>query len=146
MRLGARAGATELGVTMYETDAGGAVSPYHAHHANEELLVVLSGRPRLRTPDGSRRLEAGDVVVFPRGPEGAHRISNPDGPTARVLVCSTMRFPELAEYPDTGTQLAMTGPGEGKTFPAGSDVPFLDSVMSAMKAGAEREEDPTPEG
>lgn len=141
MRLGPRTGATELGVTMYEMDAGGAVSPYHAHHANEELLLVLSGRPWLRTPDGARPLEAGDVVAFPRGLAGAHRISNPDGPAARVLILSTMRVPEIAEYPDTGTLLAMTGPAEGKTFPTGSDVPWGDAVMSAMHAGAEREED-----
>lgn len=82
------------------------------------------------------------VVAFPGGPEGAHRISNPDGSTARVLVFSTMRFPEIAEYLDTGTLLAMTGPAEGKTFPAGTDAPFLDSVLSAMKAGAERDHDP----
>ncbi len=109
MRLGSRAGAAEIGVTLYEIDAGGAVSPYHAHHANEELLLVLDGQPQLRTPDGSRRLQPGDTVAFPRGPLGAHRISNPGGPPARVLVFSTMNLPEVAEYPDTGTLLTKTG-------------------------------------
>ncbi len=72
MRLGSRAGAAELGVTLYEIDPGGAVSPYHAHHANEELLLVLDGRPQLRTPDG---------------------------PPARVLVFSTMNLPRGGRVP-----------------------------------------------
>ena len=50
MRIGQRAGARELGATLYEIEPGGAISPYHAHHGNEELLLVLAGRPRLRTP------------------------------------------------------------------------------------------------
>src|SRR3954452_8351898 len=76
MRAGARAGARELGASLYEIDPGGAVSPYHLHHANEELLLGVAGRPLLRTPAGTRRLEPGAVVAFPPGPEGAHRISN----------------------------------------------------------------------
>lgn len=120
-------------------DPGGAVSPYHAHHANEELLLVLTGRPRLRTPDGTRRLGAGDVVAFPRGHAGAHRVSNPGEEPARVLIFSTMNFPEVAEHLDTGTLLAMTAPAEGKAFPAGTDVPFLESVMRAMRAADEHE-------
>lgn len=86
MRLGSRAGATELGVTLYEIDPGGAVSPYHTHHANEELLLVLDGRPQLRTPDGSRRLQPGDTVAFPRGPLGAHGSATP---TVRPHACSS---------------------------------------------------------
>lgn len=139
MQVGSRAGAAELGVTLYELDPGGAVSPYHSHHANEELLVVLSGEPALRTPEGTRRLEPGDVVGFPRGPEGAHRISNPGEQPARVVVHSTMHLPDVAEYPDTGAVLAMTGPAEGRTFPAGADVPPLECVTRAMEAAAERE-------
>jgi len=45
MGLGPRAGMRELGATLNELEEGGAVSPYHLHHANEELLVVLSGAP-----------------------------------------------------------------------------------------------------
>jgi uncharacterized cupin superfamily protein len=138
MRVAHRAGAQELGATLYEIDPGGAVSPYHAHHGNEELLIVLRGTPQLRTPDGDRTLEAGAVVAFPRGPAGAHRIANAAGAAepARVLLVSTMRFPEIAEYPDDGTWLAATGPQAGKAFPGGTDVAFMDAVVRAMEADA----------
>ena len=114
MRLGARAGGKELGVSLYEIDPGGAVSPYHQHHGNEEMLVVVAGSPRLRTPEGIRRLQPGDVVAFPRGPQGAHRVSNPGPEPTRVLLFSTMNFPEVAEHVDTGTMLAMTGPARAR--------------------------------
>jgi uncharacterized cupin superfamily protein len=141
MRLGPRAGASQLGVTLYEVDPGGAVSPFHVHHANEELLLVLSGNPALRTPAGIRHLECGDLVAFPRGPVGAHRIFNPSEQAVRVLVFSTMHWPEIAEYPDTGATLAMTSPGEGQVFPADADEPRAEAVTRAMDAAREHEED-----
>lgn len=139
MRLGARVGASELGVTLYELDPGGAVSPYHVHQANEELLLVLSGHPALRTPDGIRHLECGDLVAFPRGPVGAHRIFNPSEEAVRVLMFSTLRWPEIAAYPDTGATLAMTGPGEGQVFPADTDEPRAQAVTRAMDVAREHE-------
>ncbi len=54
-----------------------------------------------------------------------------------MLIVSTMRFPEVAEHVDTGTILAMTGPQEGKSFPAGTDVPFMETVLRAMDAAAQ---------
>ncbi|MGI8593269.1 MAG: cupin domain-containing protein [Solirubrobacteraceae bacterium] len=139
-RVGAHAGARELGATLYEIAPGGAVSPYHLHHANEELLIVLAGRPRLRTPEGVTTLDPGTVVAFPPGPDGAHRISNAGPDPARVLVCSTMRRPEVAEHLDTGTWLAMTGVADGKVFPGGADVSIAEVMQSAMAAGAAQDD------
>ncbi len=138
MRAGHRAGARELGASLYELEAGGAVSPYHVHHANEELLIVLAGRPAVRTPTGTRRIDAGAVVAFPRGEAGAHRVTNPGPELARVLLVSTMRLPEVAEYPDTGTMLAMTEPAVGWAFPAAAKAPFAEQVVEAMRAGDEQ--------
>jgi uncharacterized cupin superfamily protein len=139
MRAGARAGARELGATVYEVDAGGAISPYHFHHANEELLIVLSGRPEVRTVAGRRRLDAGAVVAFARGEDGAHAVTNPGPEPARVLLVSTMHFPDVAEHVDTGALLAITGQAAGKVFPAGTDIAFPDAVITAIEAGAREE-------
>ncbi len=141
MLLGPRIGAQRLGATLYELDPGGAVSPYHCHEANEEMLVVLEGAPTLRTPEGSRDLEAGAVVAFVCGPDGAHRISNRSDAAARVLMVSTQRYPEIAEHLDTGATLAMSAPGAGKVFPAGVDVDVMTAVVSAMQRGAELQEE-----
>ena len=94
-RLAKQAGARDLGASLFEVPPRGATFPLHAHFANEELLVVLSGRPTLRTRDGERVLEAGEVVAFPAGLEGAHRLENRSDDPVRLLIVSTMRAPEI---------------------------------------------------
>ena len=133
-RVARHAGATDLGATLFEIAPGGRVAPYHLHYANEELLVVLSGTPELRTPSGVRTLQAGAVVAFPAGPDGAHAVRNAGPGPARVLLISTQRFPDIAEHVDTGATLAVIGPEEGRTFPGGTDIPVWDAVTRAAIA------------
>ena len=78
-------------------------------------------------------------MAFPRGRRGAHRVKNPSPEPARVLVVSTMNFPDVVEHPDTGTWLSMSGATEGKAFPAGTDVSFKDAVVKAMESALTRE-------
>jgi uncharacterized cupin superfamily protein len=103
-----------LGATVYELGPGN-FTPYHFHHAWEELLVVLEGKPTLRTPEGERRLSRGDVVFFPLGPEGAHALKNETEQPVRVLMSSSLGTPEVAEYPDLKqiTAQARTGSQTG---------------------------------
>jgi uncharacterized cupin superfamily protein len=95
-------------------------------------VVVLDGQIELRSPEGARRLARGAVVVFPRGPQGAHRLRNVGEEPARYLMFSTMRFPEVAEQLDTGTVLAMRGPADGWAFPAGSDGDYVELTLQAL--------------
>jgi uncharacterized cupin superfamily protein len=88
-----------LGASAYELGPGNFVV-YHFHHGMEELLVVLRGRPTLRTPDGERQLEEGESVYFPVGPEGAHALRNDTDEPVRFLMASTRPSPEVVEYPD----------------------------------------------
>ncbi len=134
MRLALHAGSQELGATLYEIDPGGTNAPYHVHHGNEELLIVLTGTLELRTPGGTRDLAAGATVAFPRGPQGAHGVTNRSAEPARVLIVSTMHHPDVAEHPDSGTVLAVSGPREGKMFPAGTDIPFMEAAARAIAA------------
>jgi uncharacterized cupin superfamily protein len=89
-----------LGATLYELGPGNFMV-YHAHHGSEELLIVLRGRPTLRTPDGERVLEEGEAVHFPTGPEGAHGIRNDGDEPVRYVVAGIRVSPEIVEYPDT---------------------------------------------
>jgi uncharacterized cupin superfamily protein len=101
-RLGWQAGTERLGASVYELPPGQATFPFHWHSANEELLIVLSGRPSLRTGEGWRELAEGEVVTFRIGPEGAHQVMNRGGEPVRFLIVSEMNAPELSGYPDTG--------------------------------------------
>jgi uncharacterized cupin superfamily protein len=90
-----------LGASVWELRPGASQFVCHFHHGSEELLVVLRGCPTVRRHDGDHVLREGDVVPFPRGPEGGHRIRNDGAETARVMIVSTNADPDVSEYPDT---------------------------------------------
>lgn len=100
--VGAKIGAELLGGSMYELEPGDRLWPYHTHHANEEWMIVLRGRPTLRTPDGEQELQEGDVVCFNRGREGLHQVRNATEASIRVLMLSTLLAPDVVEYADSG--------------------------------------------
>jgi uncharacterized cupin superfamily protein len=100
-RLGGQVGARDTGTTLYELPPGQAVCPYHYEHGEEEWVLVLEGRPTLRTPEGTRELEPLDVVFFPKGPDGAHQIRNDTSTPARVLMWGSVVYPTVTVYPDS---------------------------------------------
>ena len=97
-----------LGLSVYELLPGQTQCPYHFHHGNEELMLVLRGSPTLRTPDGERQLEAGEVVHFPTGPTGAHQVTNRSDEPVRYVVADAHVSPEIVEYPDSGKIASMS--------------------------------------
>jgi uncharacterized cupin superfamily protein len=109
-RIGAQLGAERLGATLYEIDPGGYGSPFHLHPGNEEMIIVLAGRPPLRTIDGIRELEPGGLVACPVGRRGAHQLQNNSEEPVRALVISTMVYPEIAEQLDSDKILVHSAP------------------------------------
>lgn len=101
-RLGRQAGSERLGLSLWELPPGQAAYPYHHHYTEEELVVVLTGRPSLRTPEGWRELDEGEVVAFRRGEQGAHQLLNSSDQTVRFLSLSTNGEPDIVIYSDSG--------------------------------------------
>ena len=104
-----------IGASVYLIHPGQKSFPYHCHHANEEMLVVLEGRVTVRTPDGDQEAERGDALIFNRGQSGAHQLTNNAEEDARVLMISTMVSPEITEYPDSGKVGVFPGRAPGGT-------------------------------
>jgi uncharacterized cupin superfamily protein len=102
-RLGRQAGAERLGLSLWEIQPGEAAYPYHYHLAEEELIVVLSGRPSLRVSGGWRELPEGEVISFLVGESGAHQIVNRTDEPVRMLAFSTSGAPDIVIRPDSGT-------------------------------------------
>ncbi len=102
VRFGPSIGAEQLGGSVYELDPGESVCPYHYEQPDEEWLLVLTGRPTLRDPDGEHELAEGDLICFPEGPEGAHKVTNRSNDPARILMLSTKTKTAVAVYPDSG--------------------------------------------
>ena len=85
---------------LFELPPGQAARPYH-YESSEEWLLVLEGRVTLRDPEGEHELQSGDLVCFPAGPDGAHKLSNHSDASTRVLLISTRTSPAVAVYPDS---------------------------------------------
>lgn len=121
-KLGKLADAEHLGASLYELAPGCAVWPLHYHLGNEELLIVVEGSPALRTLEGERTLEPGEVVAFPVGEAGAHQVVNRGTAPVRILIISEMNAPDVVVRPESGKLNAF-----GR--PPGSDAPGLNETF-----------------
>ena len=101
-RFGPLLGATKMGASLYELPPGQSICPYHYEYPDEEWLVVVSGRVMVRHPGGEDELGSGDIVCFPGGPDGAHKVTCLGDETARIVINSTKEAPAIAVYPDSG--------------------------------------------
>lgn len=142
-KLGEQAGGERLGASLYEIPPGQATFPFHAHFANEELLIVVEGRPSLRTLAGWRELDPGEVVTFRVGHGGAHQVMNRSKEAAQVLIVSEMNAPEVSFYPDSGKVLAGTRPPGGAE--TDEDI-FATFRLDQASDYWEGEDPPAPEG
>jgi len=98
--------ARKLGASFDILAPGKRGCPYHLHHAQEEMFVVLQGSGTLRVAGEMLPLKAGDVVFIPPGPEYPHQIVNTSDAPLHYLSISTKEAPEICEYPDSGKFLA----------------------------------------
>jgi uncharacterized cupin superfamily protein len=114
-RLGYQLGMQRLGLSAWELPPGETAYPYHFHFGEEELLIVLEGRPLVRTPDGWARLARGDMKAFPIGEAGAHQLVNDTGEPVCFLAVSSPATADVVVYPDEGKICAADrrGTGEG---------------------------------
>jgi uncharacterized cupin superfamily protein len=99
-RVGKQAGGKALTVRLYELPVAQSLCPYHYEY-EEEWLLILDGAPTLRTPAGEEQLTRGDLVCFPPGPDGAHKLTSNERDATRLLMWSSSREPAVAVYPDS---------------------------------------------
>lgn len=125
-QFGPTLGATKLGATLYEVDAGERSVPYHYEWGREEWTLVLTGTPTLRHPGGEDQLERGDVVAFPDGPDGAHQMINRGSQPSRLIMFSTKDDPTSIHYPDSGKILIADPNGDTYMFRKSDEVDYWD--------------------
>jgi uncharacterized cupin superfamily protein len=123
-RLGPDMGAERTGTTLYHLPPGELLCPYHYEYGEEEWLLVLSGRPFVRTPDGTEELKPLDLLFFPRGPEGAHQVGNRADEPARVLMWSDVVWPTGTAYPDSDKVGLWLAPGDKLLVERSSGVDY----------------------
>ena len=101
--LGQTLGLSGLGAMFTTVDPGKRAFPFHNHLGNDELFVILEGQGTYRFGDGEYAVRAGSVCGAPRGgTRTAHQLINTGDVPLRYVAVSTMRDPDVAEYPDSG--------------------------------------------
>jgi uncharacterized cupin superfamily protein len=115
-QIGSHIGAKKLGYNLTVLPPGKAQCPFHCHHAEEEMFLILEGQGELRFGAERFPLRKHDVIACPTGgAEVAHQIINTGTTTMRYLSLSTKAELEICEYPDSQKILAsVRNPGSAK--------------------------------
>jgi len=124
-------GAQKLGYNLTELPPGKAQCPFHCHHGEEEMFLILEGEGELRFGDQRYPLRKHDVIACPPGgPDVAHQIINTGTTTLRYLSLSSLVEVDTCEYPDSGKILVVAGERGArsirKMFRAESSVDYYD--------------------
>lgn len=126
-----RIGARQLVYNLTVLPPGKVQCPFHSHHGEEEMFLILDGEGELRFGTERYPIRKHDVIAYPTGgPEVAHQIINTGTSPMRYLALSTRAALDACEYPDSGKVSVVTGrhgePGLRKIFRAEATVDYYD--------------------
>lgn len=124
-------GARDLGYNLTVLPPGKAQCPFHSHHGEEEMFLILEGEGELRFGGQRFPIRRHDVIACPTGgAEVAHQIINTGTVTMTYLALSTRAGLDACEYPDSRKVLVKGGrpgaPGIRKMFRAETTVDYYD--------------------
>ena len=96
-------GLTQIGAAYTQVPPGKSSCPFHVHHVEDEMFVILEGEGEYRFGSHCYKVKAGDILGAPRGgPEYAHKLVNTGSATLKYLAISSKSDIEVCEYPDSG--------------------------------------------
>ena len=113
-------------VRVYELPPGKSAYPYHYHLKNEETFFILKGEGLLRSSEGERPVKAGDLLFFPAGEGGVHKLTNTSETEMLVyLDFDVVHDLDVAVYPDSG-KIGIWGKDVNKVYRMDDDVPYYE--------------------
>ena len=119
-------GANNALVSVYEIPPHKSAYPYHFHHKNEETFYILSGEGILRTPEGEKKVTAGEFLFFPTGPAGAHKLTNSSDTEVLVYIdFDVVHDVDITVYPDSD-KIGVWGMGINRLYPQAEAVDYYD--------------------
>lgn len=111
-------------VCVYEIPPRKFAYPYHFHHKTEETFYIISGTGILRTPEGEKQVGAGELIFFPAGEAGAHKLTNASETENLVYIDFDVTHElDVAVYPDS-EKIGIWGMGINQIFPKSADVDY----------------------
>jgi uncharacterized cupin superfamily protein len=103
VRIGPKIGVKDLGITYSEVPPGKSGCPFHNHHVEDEIFIILEGEGTYRFGAESYPIRPGSVLGAPAGGQDtAHQIINTGTVPLRYYAISTMSLADVCEYPDSG--------------------------------------------
>ena len=123
---------TRLGCAYTEVAPGETACPYHVHHAEDEMFVILSGEGEYRFGERRYPVAAGDVLGAPLGgTDYAHQLFNTGTAPLRYLAISSKADLDVQQFPDSGKFLVTSRPLPGtdrkRFFYKGREADQLDN-------------------
>jgi uncharacterized cupin superfamily protein len=98
--------------------------PYHAHSAQWEMYLVISGKGNVRHKDGTTEVIAGDAFIF--APDEPHQLSNPGLEDLIFYVIADNPIGESAYYPDSGKWKANKTSAADRVVIKGPETDYFD--------------------
>ena len=90
-------------ICFYEIPPLKSAYPKHYHTYNSECFYIISGIGQVETKDNVLNVTSGDIIVFPCGKEGTHKLTNISKEEKLVyLDFDTTNSPDILKYPDSG--------------------------------------------
>jgi len=98
--------------------------PYHAHSAQWELYLIVSGEGNVRHKNGTTDVVAGDAFIF--GPDEAHQLINSGQEDLAYYVIADNPIGESSYYPDTGTWKVNKSSAADRVGSKGRETDYFD--------------------
>ncbi len=113
-------------VAFYELPPGKSNYPYHYHLTSEETFYIISGTGILKTLEGEKEVRAGDLLFFPAGEQGAHKLTNASDSDPLVYIdFDTIADPNVCVYPDSN-KVGVYGKDLRKIYRLEDNVDYYD--------------------
>jgi uncharacterized cupin superfamily protein len=98
--------------------------PYHAHSAQWELYLVVSGKGSVRHKDGTTEVVPGDAFIF--GPDEPHQLINSGQEDLVYYVIADNPIGESCYYPDSGKWKVNKSSAADRVVVKGEETDYLD--------------------
>ncbi len=115
--IGDALGLTALGIVITEVDPGKTACPFHVHHVEDELFLILEGTGTYRFGEQEFAVKAGDCLGAPAGDASrAHQLTNTGDVVLKYFAISSRSKIDVCEYPDSGKFMVSSRRGSSQPF------------------------------
>ena len=110
-------------LALVRVPRGKSLCPYHAHSAETEMYLIVSGKGRVRDQTGNTEVGAGDAFLF--GPGEAHQITNIGEDDLVYYVIADNPRGDSCFYPDS-SKWAVQKEGAEEVFVKGPETDYFE--------------------